>query len=71
MLYFLKIRYNDIIIINIKKMEEENKTHECTGDECTHEEHTTDAPATEAPAADMSSCKACSGEEGAEHTCGM
>jgi len=47
-------------------MDEENKTHECVGDECSHEEH-----ATEAPATDMASCKACSGEEGAEHTCGM
>ena len=47
---------------------EENTTekHECSGDDCQHEEHKT-----EAPKEDMSSCKACSGEEGAEHTCSM
>ncbi len=46
----------------------EETTHTCTGSDCEHDEHKEEVAA---PAADMSSCKACSGEEGAEHTCGM
>ena len=42
-------------------------SHECTGPDCQHEDHSeATAPAEEAPA-----CRACSGEEGAEHTCSM
>jgi len=64
-------------LFNIIKMDNEENTtpkHECSGDDCQHEEHNT------APAADNASentgseeaaCKACAGEEGAEHTCNM
>ena len=57
-------------------------THECTGDDCKHESHAAPvadaAPAegdavvapAEGDAAPAMECKACAGEEGAEHTCG-
>ncbi len=55
---------------------EENTTkkHECTGDDCQHEEHTAPAADDATPentSPEDTACKACAGEEGAEHSCKM
>jgi hypothetical protein len=53
---------------------EENTTpkHDCVGDDCQHEDHV--APVADAPVAapsEEATCKACAGEENAEHSCKM